>query len=73
MNNSVLRLTKREREILHQVSLGLNTNEIAGKLFISDHTVICHRKNIMNKMEAKNTAQMIRIGFESLLLQPSTV
>jgi len=41
-----------------------STPEIATKLFISHHTVISHRKNLMSKMGVKNTAGLVRVGFE---------
>lgn len=61
-------VTSREREILELVSLECTTKEIAATLFISSHTVISHRKNLMIKMQAKNTAGLIRRGFEHGLL-----
>ncbi len=46
-------LSEREKEILKQVALGLTNAEIADKLFISQHTVITHRKNITSKLGIK--------------------
>jgi len=53
-------LTNREREILNLVISGKTSREIAKHLFISYHTVNEHRKNIGNKLGAKNVAQLIR-------------
>lgn len=65
MNNIVSKiLSPRELEVLQLVSHEYTINEIANKLFISHHTVISHRKNILTKMDAKNTAGMIRRAFE---------
>ena len=47
-------LTHREQEILQQVELGLSYKEIAGKLFISPHTVHAHIKKIYEKVQADN-------------------
>ena len=63
-DNSV-RITAREYEVLDQISYGLTTNEIAAKLFLSTHTVISHRKNLLIKLNARNTAGLIRKAFES--------
>lgn len=46
-------LSEREKEILMQVAQGLTNHEIAEKLFISQHTVITHRKKITAKLGIK--------------------
>ncbi len=46
-------LSKREKDILKEVALGLTNHEIAEKLFISQHTVIAHRKKITSKLGIK--------------------
>ncbi|MFN2379801.1 MAG: LuxR C-terminal-related transcriptional regulator [Bacteroidales bacterium] len=43
-------ITRREREIIRLVATGYSTKEIADILFISNHTVITHRKNITAKL-----------------------
>ena len=53
-------LTNKEKEILSLVSSGLTTKEIAGKLKISHHTVESHRKNLLRKCQAKNSAELIQ-------------
>lgn len=55
-----INLTKREREVLENISIGLTNQEIADKLFISERTVEAHRSNIQKKIGAVNTADMIR-------------
>jgi len=62
------RISPREREVLYQISIGYTSHEIAHNLYVSHHTVVTHRKNLMSKMEARNTAVLVRIGFESGLL-----
>ncbi len=49
-------LTKRETEILKLLAKGHTNNDIAGKLFISSHTVMTHRKNIIRKLEIKTVS-----------------
>jgi DNA-binding NarL/FixJ family response regulator len=61
-------LTKREKEILILISEGKSTKEIAEKLFLSFLTVQNHRKNILNKLEVKNVAQMLNIAQKNRLL-----
>ena len=56
---STQKLTIREIEILGLIMQGLTNPEIAEKLFISYETVKSHRKNILEKTGAKNTAALI--------------
>ncbi|MEP1035273.1 response regulator transcription factor [Ekhidna sp.] len=55
-----VQLTKREIEVLNDISNGLKSQEIADKLFISERTVEAHRGNIMKKLHAKNMAELIK-------------
>ena len=61
-------ITLREKEVLVQISQGYTTKEIASRLFISWHTVISHRKNLLIKMDARNTAGLVRVAFEQKIL-----
>jgi DNA-binding CsgD family transcriptional regulator len=56
------RLSGREREILGWLADGLSSKQIADKLFISESTVVNHRKNMLKKTNAKNIAELIRYG-----------
>lgn len=60
--SKTLMLSEREREILTLIVNGLSTKEISEQLFIAVRTVETHRKNIMEKMEVKNLAGMVRIA-----------
>lgn len=55
-------LTRREKEVLELIAGGMTNNEIGEKLFISSSTVDTHRKNLLAKFEAKNTASLIHIA-----------
>lgn len=57
-------LTEREKEIIREICQGLSTQEIADKLFISYRTVETHRKNLMDKLEMKNIASLVRWALE---------
>lgn len=52
-------LSDRELEITKLLSRGMETNHIADKLNISKHTVRTHRKNILQKSNCSNTAELI--------------
>jgi len=54
-------LSKRELEVLEYLSEGFSSKEIGEKLFISERTVSNHRAHILEKTEAKNTAELIRL------------
>jgi DNA-binding NarL/FixJ family response regulator len=62
-NNPVF-ITNREIEVLQHIANGLTNAEIAEKLFISLTTVISHRKNMILKLNAKNTASLILIAIQ---------
>jgi len=62
-------ITAREKEVLNKISFGLTTKEIAAQLFLSIHTVISHRQHLLEKMDARNVAALIRRGFEKGLLE----
>lgn len=54
INNLSLPISKRELEIIEMACRGLNSTQIADKLFISARTVETHRKRIMVKTNSKN-------------------
>jgi DNA-binding CsgD family transcriptional regulator len=53
-------LTIKEKTVLSLVSSGLTTKEIADTLNISHHTVESHRKNLLRKCGAKNSAELVQ-------------
>ncbi len=61
-------LTGKEKEVLALISIGLTTKQIAGKLNISHHTVETHRKNLLRKSDAKNSAQLVQMAFAHQLI-----
>jgi len=64
-----IQLTKREIEVLNDISDGLKSQEIAEKLFISERTVEAHRGNIIKKLQAKNMAELIKKAMNLGLIQ----
>jgi len=61
-------LSDREIEVLTFITSGNTNNEIGEKLFISGRTVETHRRNILSKLEVKNTAEMIRYAIKNNLV-----
>ncbi|WP_370478267.1 response regulator [Tamlana flava] len=58
------KLTRREKEVLKLIIDELTTQEIADKLFISTKTVETHRSHLIQKLDVRNTAGLVRIAIE---------
>jgi DNA-binding NarL/FixJ family response regulator len=67
-DNTNIVLTRREKEVLELIAGGMTNNEIGEKLFISPSTVDSHRKNLLAKFDAKNTASLVRIATQLQLI-----
>ena len=67
-NEEGMILTRREKEVLNLIADGLTNHEIAEKLFISPLTVDSHRKNLITKLGARNTASLIKLAVEKELI-----
>lgn len=55
-------LSKREKEVLTCLSQGLSTAQIAQTLFLSPNTVQTYRKRLLEKLEARNVAELVCKG-----------
>lgn len=60
-------LTARESEVANLIHLGNTNDEISCKLHISSETVKTHRKNLMQKLQARNSADITRIYIRKIL------
>jgi two-component system response regulator FixJ len=58
-------LSPREAELLESIVLGRSTKMIADTLGISARTVDHHRANLMDKMQATNVADLVRMAVEA--------
>lgn len=58
-----LNISSREYEVLSLISEGISSKEIAKKLYISEHTVRDHRKNLLKKNEAKTIGELIAMAY----------
>ncbi len=61
-------LTEREKEILGLIAEGYTNPQIAEKIFLSSFTVDSHRKNLLAKLNVKNTATLIKLAVERKLI-----
>jgi DNA-binding NarL/FixJ family response regulator len=66
-------LTIREKEILKHVAMGFSNKEIAEQLFISVHTVMTHRKNIIEKTGIKSISGLTMYAIMTKLINPETI
>ncbi len=55
-------LTPRERDVLAQIVSGASNKEAGRSLKISPRTIEIHRARIMDKLGAKNAADLVRIA-----------
>lgn len=51
--------TKRELEIIKLIESGMNSEQIAQKLFLSNYTVNAHRSNILKKTNKEHISELI--------------
>jgi two-component system, NarL family, response regulator NreC len=65
---SRLLLTSREREILQLIAEGMSTKEIAAHVFLSIKTVETHRRNIMEKLDIHNVAELTKYAIREGLV-----
>jgi len=62
-------ISEREHEVLILIAYEYSTKQIAKKLYIAYETANSHRKNLLKKLKATNTAGLVRIGCERGLIQ----
>jgi DNA-binding CsgD family transcriptional regulator len=64
----VLTISPREKQVLRLIADGYSSKQIADLLYISDHTAITHRKNLIEKFKVKNTAHLVKRALEFMLV-----
>lgn len=70
--NSVVprfRLTPRERQIVRLLAEGKSNKEVAHNLEISLDTAETHRKNVLNKLKLRSTAELVRYAIRNKLIE----
>ena len=66
--NKLPELSPREKEILGLIAEGYTNPQIAEKIFLSSFTVDSHRKNLLAKLQVKNTACLVKLAVENKLI-----
>ena len=64
-------LSEREVEIIKYIAEGLTNKEIADKIYLSTHTIMTHRKNIMGKLGVNNTAGIVIFAVKENMISPN--
>jgi len=57
-------LSEREIEIIKEIAAGGSSKDIAQRLFLSEHTVRTHRRNILHKLGLHNAAELVHLATE---------
>ncbi len=68
LTKSAIKLSKREKDIIKLIANEYTNQKIAEKLFLSLYTVETHRKNILRKINAKNTAGIVKYAIQHNLI-----
>jgi RNA polymerase sigma factor (sigma-70 family) len=55
-------LSDRERQVMRLVCAGLMNKQVASEIGVSEVTVKVHRRNLMNKLDAKSFADLVRMA-----------
>lgn len=66
--DGMIELTAREKEVLKLIAQEFTSQEIAGKLFLSINTIETHRKNLLSKLNLKNTAGLVKYAMQHGIL-----
>lgn len=64
--NPINVLSKREKEVLMLLVDGLNSKQIAERLFLSERTVSNHRANMLQKCQVNNTVELVKLYLDNV-------
>ena len=68
VSEKIAGITDRELEILRNLAMGKTSKQIGEELFISQHTVDTHRRNLLNKLDCSSVVGLVRFAFINGLL-----
>ena len=68
VQDSGVPLSAREMQIMRLIAGEYTNDEIAGKLTLSKRTVDNHRQNMLNKLQLRNTAGLVRYAYQHGLI-----
>ena len=64
-------LSERELQIIRFIAEGYTNSQIAAIVYLSNHTVNTHRKNIMKKLGVNNTAGIVMYAVKEQMVTPN--
>jgi two-component system, LuxR family, response regulator FixJ len=67
LERRIMSLTRREREVLDLLVVGMPTKAIANQLGASPRTIEVHRARVFDKLDANSLPELVRISFASNL------
>jgi DNA-binding NarL/FixJ family response regulator len=70
LDDSIVVVTAREREVIQLVAEGRSSKEVASTLGISVKTVEAHRANIMRKLRLHTVSDLVRYAIRNKIVQP---
>jgi len=68
---SSLQISERELQIIQFIAEGYTNSQIAAIIYLSNHTVNTHRKNIMKKLGVNNTAGIVMYAVKTEMVSPN--
>ena len=71
INANQSEITLREFQVMELIVAGLNNTQIAKKLFLSNKTIANHRYNLMQKLELKNSIELMHHALKIGLISQS--
>jgi RNA polymerase sigma factor (sigma-70 family) len=69
VDDRISQLTPRERQVMEMVVNGMANKQVAAELGLSEKTIEVHRKHVMDKMQAGNVADLIRMAMRGSTVQ----
>ena len=66
-----VQLSERELQIIQYIAEGYTNSQIAAIIYLSNHTVNTHRKNIMKKLGVNNTAGIVMYAVKTQMVSPN--
>ena len=71
LNTTSAILSERELQIIQFIAEGYTNSQIAAIIYLSNHTVNTHRKNIMKKLNVNNTAGIVMYAVKTEMVSPN--
>jgi len=60
--------TAQEKNVVKWLADGFSSKQLADKLFVSEHTIISHRKNMLKKTNTKNVAELVAFSIRNRII-----